>query len=95
MHLKFTCSLALAATLGTGCLTEFASRVNRNWGSAQRDVTASMVINPAGSEVGHDPSAKVDGVTVEHSLDRHRQKEMRQAHPAAPPSVINIGTVSP
>jgi hypothetical protein len=85
--------LGLVVSVLVACSTTAPSRLNRDWGSAQRDNMATMIVNPAGSEPGHDPGAETDGVTAEHVIKALRAEQAsRGARPSAPP-VINIGTV--
>ena len=84
--------LVLMAVLAAGCSPEIASRVDRNWGSAQRDNTEAMIADPLGSEPGHDPANPMDGKTVESAVRTHRAKQ-RGAASGPPTSIINIGTV--
>ena len=51
-----------------------------------------MIVNPAGSELGHDPGNPLDGITVEYAIGAHRTRE-KQSVAGPPPSIINIGTV--
>jgi hypothetical protein len=69
--------------------------VEQNWGSAQQDNTMGMIANPGGSNPSHDPGARMDGTTVEHAVGTYRKAEKKGEGPSAPPSVINIGTVTP
>ena len=91
MELKFAW-IALVAGLLVGCSSQSASRVDRNWGSAQRDNTEAMIANPSGSEPGHDPGDPMEGITVEFSVEGHRMRQKRSVS-GPPPSIINIGTV--
>ncbi len=90
MELRFAW-IALVAGLLVGCSSQTASRVEQNWGSAQRDNTEAMIVNPSGSEPGHDPGDPMQGITVEFSVGAHRARQKRSV--SQPTSIINIGTV--
>lgn len=92
-HRMTTWSISLTAVLLAGCALGLPSRVDRNWGSAQRDNTMAMIVNPQGSPLDHDPGAKQDGATVDDAIGAYRKEQKQRKQPAATPSVINIGTV--
>jgi hypothetical protein len=93
MRLRTAWTLALGAVL-VACAAGLPSRVDRNWGSAQHDNTAAMIVSPLGTDPEHDPGAVSDGETIEDVLGGFRAEQRRGGAPSRPPSVINIGTVS-
>ena len=83
----------LAACMTLGCVSSYASRVERNWGSAVLDNAEAMVANREGAGAEHDPGDPMEGLTVEYAIRSHRTTQAQGAAGAPQPSVINIGTV--
>ena len=79
------------AVVLVGCAANLPSRVDRNWGSAQLDNTAAMIVNPVGTRGDQDPTAEMDGFTVQDAVGAFRAtQKQRQSEPS---SVINIGSI--
>ncbi len=84
----------LTSSALVGCvsysITAEPSRVEANFGLAQRENTARMVANPRAEATVKDVTG-LDPVTAQQVLTKYRNAQSAVAQPTGP-SIINIGT---
>ena len=84
-------ALSLVGLSLGGCYASRASRIEANWGSAQRENTRSMLVNPGGTSTRVTPDDPTDGKSAQAAMEKHRAAETEQAPSAPPVSIINFG----
>jgi type IV pilus biogenesis protein CpaD/CtpE len=91
MGIRRVLGFGLIALLGAGCYWSRDSRVDANWGSAQRANVRAMIVDPAGMPVGARPDDPTDGRTAQTAVEKYRAEEARPPREAEGTTIVNIG----
>jgi hypothetical protein len=87
-----TLLLTLACLSLAACYAPRSSRVDANWGSAQRDNSRAMIANPSGVAAIAVPDDPTDGLSAQNAMRKHRTVEARPPRQREQGrTIINIG----